>query len=240
MDGLGAVVLSPTRELAIQTFNALRSIGGYHTFSAGLVIGGKSLKDEQERLQRMNILIATPGRLLQHFDSTVGLETAGVKVLVLDEADRLLDLGFLPTLRAIIQHITPGGGGANKVDKDKVAERQTLLFSATQSPNLVQLAKLSLNSPVTIDVDQHLHASSNSDGTPGASNSNSNSTIMPAGLEQFYAVINLDRKLDALWGFVKSHLKMKGVVFVSSCKQVSLSELYEVPTGGMRSRSVQG
>jgi ATP-dependent RNA helicase DDX10/DBP4 len=231
MDGLGAVVLSPTRELAIQTFNALRSIGGHHTFSAGLVIGGKSLKDEQDRLQRMNILIATPGRLLQHFDSTVGLDTSGVKVLVLDEADRLLDLGFLPTLRAIIQHITPGGGGpstksATQVDQTTASTttgRQTLLFSATQSPNLVQLAKLSLNSPVTIDVDQHLQDGTSNVDSNGASGhgSTSTSTLMPAGLEQFYAVVDLDRKLDALWGFVKSHLKMKGVVFVSSCKQVS-------------------
>lgn len=81
MDGLGAVVISPTRELAVQTFNALRDIGRFHTFSAGLVIGGKPLKEERERLGRMNILIATPGRLLQHLDSTVGFESAGVKVL---------------------------------------------------------------------------------------------------------------------------------------------------------------
>ena len=81
LDGLGAVVISPTRELAVQTFNQLREIGKFHSFSAGLVIGGKSLKDERERLGRMNILIATPGRLLQHLDSTVGFESAGVKVL---------------------------------------------------------------------------------------------------------------------------------------------------------------
>jgi ATP-dependent RNA helicase DDX10/DBP4 len=81
MDGLGAVVISPTRELAVQTFNMLRDIGKYHSFSAGLVIGGKPLKEERDRLGRMNILIATPGRLLQHLDSTVGFESAGVKVL---------------------------------------------------------------------------------------------------------------------------------------------------------------
>ena len=81
MDGLGAVVISPTRELAVQTFNTLRDIGKYHSFSAGLVIGGKPLKEERDRLGRMNILIATPGRLLQHLDSTVGFESAGVKVL---------------------------------------------------------------------------------------------------------------------------------------------------------------
>jgi ATP-dependent RNA helicase DDX10/DBP4 len=206
MDGLGAVVLSPTRELAIQTFNALRSIGGFHTFSAGLVIGGKNLAEERDRLGRINILIATPGRLLQHFDGTVGLETSGVKFLVLDEADRLLDLGFLPTLRAIIQHISPNGITAPTL------ARQTLLFSATQSPNLIKLAKLSLNDPLTIDVDA---------GTAGENGSKSGGH-MPEGLEQYYAVVELDRKLDALWGFVKSHLKMKGVVFVSSCKQVSM------------------
>ena len=209
MDGLGAVVLSPTRELAIQTFNALRSIGGHHTFSAGLVIGGKSLKDEQDRLARMNILIATPGRLLQHFDSTVGLDASSVKFLVLDEADRLLDLGFLPTLRAIIQHISPFVPSSSSTAPSPSSSRQTLLFSATQSPNLVQLAKLSLNDPVYINVDQAQSGESSSAGN-----------IMPAGLEQYYATVPLDRKLDALWGFVKTHLKMKGVVFVSSCKQV--------------------
>lgn len=189
MDGLGAVVISPTRELAVQTFNALRDIGKYHNFSAGLVIGGKPLKEEQDRLSRMNILIATPGRLLQHLDSTVGFESSGLKVLVLDEADRLLDLGFLPALRAIIGHLP--------------ADRQTLLFSATQSKDLAGLAKLSLKDPLYINC--------NKAGEEG---------VMPTTLEQYYSVVPLARKIDALWGFVKSHLKMKGVVFVTSGKQV--------------------
>lgn len=82
-DGLGAVVISPTRELAIQTFQQLHAIGGHHTFSAALIIGGskKALERERERLGKMNILIATPGRLLQHFDGTFGLDVTGVKVL---------------------------------------------------------------------------------------------------------------------------------------------------------------
>jgi ATP-dependent RNA helicase DDX10/DBP4 len=143
MDGLGAVVISPTRELAVQTFNALRDIGRFHTFSAGLVIGGKPLKEERDRLARMNILIATPGRLLQHLDSTVGFDSMGVKVLVLDEADRLLDMGFLRALRAIIQHFSPSATAR--------AGRQTLLFSATQSKDLAALAKLSLHDPLYIN-----------------------------------------------------------------------------------------
>src|ERR1700742_4934638 len=61
-DGLGAVVISPTRELAVQTFDVLRNIGGYHNFSAGLVIGGKKFAEESKRVSKMNVLIATPGR----------------------------------------------------------------------------------------------------------------------------------------------------------------------------------
>lgn len=65
----------------MQIFEVLRSIGGQHSFSAGLVIGGKSLKDESERLSRMNILVATPGRLLQHMDQTVGFAADNLQVL---------------------------------------------------------------------------------------------------------------------------------------------------------------
>lgn len=191
-DGLGALILSPTRELAVQTFETLRSLGRYHTFSAGMVIGGKPLDDERARMARMNIIVATPGRILQHFDSTVGLETNGVKVLVLDEADRLLDMGFLPAMKAIVAHMTDS------------QDRQTMLFSATYSEQLAQLAKISLKNPLYINVNR-----------PGEEG------VMPAGLTQMYAVVPLERKLDALWGFIKGHLQMKGVVFVSSCKQVS-------------------
>ncbi|KAJ9103653.1 hypothetical protein QFC19_004228 [Naganishia cerealis] len=190
-DGLGALILSPTRELAVQTFETLRGLGRYHTFSAGMVIGGKPLEDERTRMSRMNIIVATPGRILQHFDSTVGLETSGVKVLVLDEADRLLDMGFLPAMKAIVAHMSDSH------------DRQTMLFSATYSEQLAQLAKLSLKNPLYINVNR-----------PGEEG------VMPAGLTQMYAVVPLERKLDALWGFIKGHLQMKGVVFVSSCKQV--------------------
>jgi ATP-dependent RNA helicase DDX10/DBP4 len=105
-DGLGALVISPTDprigtfpritrcrnqchpadnarppSQAVQIFEVLRKIGGHHQFSAGLVIGGKNLKDEQERLSRMNILVATPGRLLQHMDQTLGFECDHLELL---------------------------------------------------------------------------------------------------------------------------------------------------------------
>ncbi|EMD36799.1 hypothetical protein CERSUDRAFT_114703 [Gelatoporia subvermispora B] len=188
-DGLGALIISPTRELAVQIFDVLRSIGGYHSFSAGLVIGGKNVKDERDRLSKMNILVATPGRLLQHMDQTIGFECDNLQVLVLDEADRILDMGFKRTLSALLSHLPKS--------------RQTLLFSATQTESVADLARLSLKDPVYVGV-KEAH----------------NEGATPKGLEQHYVVCELDKKLDILWSFIKSHLQNKTLVFMSSCKQV--------------------
>ncbi|CBF89171.1 hypothetical protein AN0589.2 [Aspergillus nidulans FGSC A4] len=187
-DGLGALIISPTRELAIQIFEVLRKIGRYHTFSAGLVIGGKSLKEEQERLGRMNILVCTPGRMLQHLDQTAFFETYNLQMLVLDEADRIMDMGFQKTVDAIIGHLPP--------------ERQTLLFSATQTKKVSDLARLSLQDPEYVAV--HEAASS----------------ATPSKLQQHYVVTPLPQKLDTLWSFIRSNLKSKTIVFMSSGKQV--------------------
>ncbi|KAL4786298.1 ATP-dependent RNA helicase dbp4 [Aspergillus varians] len=187
-DGLGAMVISPTRELAIQIFEVLRKVGRYHSFSAGLVIGGKSLREEQERLGRMNILVCTPGRMLQHLDQTAFFETHNMQMLVLDEADRIMDMGFQKTVDAILGHLPPG--------------RQTLLFSATQTKKVSDLARLSLKEPEYVAV--HEDASS----------------ATPSKLQQHYLVTPLAKKLDTLWGFIRTNLKSKTIVFLSSGKQV--------------------
>lgn len=119
--------------------------------SAGLIIGGKDLAVEQERVAKMNILVATPGRLLQHMDQTAGFECDNLQILgrlifgsacqcfscnltlkstVLDEADRILDMGFQKELNAIVENLPK--------------QRQTLLFSATQTKSIKDLARLSL------------------------------------------------------------------------------------------------
>ncbi|PUU76416.1 P-loop containing nucleoside triphosphate hydrolase protein [Tuber borchii] len=188
MDGLGALIISPTRELATQIFDVLRKIGREHTFSAGLVIGGKKLKDEQEALHRMNIVVCTPGRMLQHMDQTVGLTLDNVQMLVLDEADRILDMGFRTTLDAIIENLPK--------------ERQSLLFSATQTKSVSELARLGLKDPEYIAV--HEAAAS----------------ATPTGLDQFYMITPLPEKLNTLFAFLRNHLQLKIVVFMSSCKQV--------------------
>ena len=120
-DGLGALVISPTRELAFQIYEVTRQLGYRHTLSAGLVIGGKDFRNEQTHIGKMNILIATPGRILQHLEQTYGFSTDQLVMLVLDEADRILDMGFKKTLNAILRFMPPP------------PQRQTLLFSATQT-----------------------------------------------------------------------------------------------------------
>lgn len=188
LDGLGVLILSPTRELAIQIFEVLRKIGRYHTFSAGLVIGGKSLQEERERLGRMNILVCTPGRMLQHMDQTAAFEIDNLQMLVMDEADRIMDMGFQRDVDAIVEHLPK--------------ERQTLLFSATQTKKVSDLARLSLRDPEYVSV--HEAATS----------------ATPSTLQQNYVVTPLFEKLDTLWSFIRSNLKSKILVFMSSGKQV--------------------
>jgi ATP-dependent RNA helicase DDX10/DBP4 len=94
MDGLGALILVPTRELGIQAFEVLRSFAGLHDMSCALIIGGKDLEIEKEHIQTMNIIIATPGRLLQHMDETSTFDGSTLQMLVIDEVDRILDMGF--------------------------------------------------------------------------------------------------------------------------------------------------
>ncbi|CAB4375701.1 unnamed protein product [Rhizophagus irregularis] len=188
LDGLGALVIAPTRELAIQIFEVLRKIGRKHSLSAGLVIGGKNVDVEQERINRMNILICTPGRLLQHMDQTANFKCDNIQVLVLDEADRILDLGFEKTINAIIENLPK--------------ERQTLMFSATQTKSVKDLARLSLEDPEYVSIIEDSEHST------------------PISLSQHYLVCELPQKLDILFSFIKSHLQAKVLVFLSSCKQV--------------------
>ena len=188
-DGLGALIISPTRELAMQIFTVLRKIGRKHTFSAALVIGGKDLAEERSRLTSINVLVCTPGRLLQHMDQTAGFEANNLQMLVLDEADRILDMGFEKTLDAIIANLPK-------------QSRQTMLFSATQTKRVKDLARLSLRDPEYVSVHEH------------------EATTTPAELQQFCATVRDDEKLHNLYGFIKTHLKTKTVVFFASCKQV--------------------
>ncbi|KAI4491116.1 hypothetical protein M0802_010426 [Mischocyttarus mexicanus] len=187
-DGVGALIITPTRELAYQIYETLRKIGRYHDMSAGLIIGGKDLKFEKDRMDQCNIVICTPGRLLQHMDENPLFNCITMQILVLDEADRCLDMGFKKCMNAIIENLPQ--------------ERKTLLFSATQTKSVRDLARLSLKDPIYVSVHEHAEHTT------------------PEGLQQSYIVCNLEEKTAMLWSFLKSHLKQKIIVFFSSCKQV--------------------
>lgn len=164
-----------------------------HTqISAGLVIGGKSFKDEGGRIGKMNMLVATPGRLLQHINETPDFRLDNLQILVLDEADRILDMGFSATINSIIEALP----------NDQ--SRQTLLFSATQTNSVQQLARLSLRRHLV----QYIGVHENS------------KTATPKKLQQFYLTIDLPDKFKVLWSFMRSHLKSKIIIFFQSCKQV--------------------
>ena len=133
-----ALVLTPTRELAVQVAENAANYSKHTDLRAAVVYGGVDMKEQVAILRNgIEILIATPGRLLDHIGSKVA-NLSQVEILVLDEADRMLDMGFLPDLQRIINLIP--------------AQRQTLLFSATFSPEIKKLAQSYLRSPVTVEV----------------------------------------------------------------------------------------
>ncbi|XP_006610839.1 probable ATP-dependent RNA helicase DDX10 [Apis dorsata] len=195
LDGLGALIITPTRELAYQIYETLRKVGQYHDISAGLIIGGKDLKFEKRRMDQCNIVICTPGRLLQHMDENPLFDCINMQLLVLDEADRCLDMGFEQTMNSIIENLPP--------------KRQTLLFSATQTKSVRDLARLSLKDPLYVSVHEH------------------SKHITPETLQQSYVVCALEDKISMLWSFIRNHLKQKIIIFFSSCKQVKyINEIF--------------
>ncbi len=133
-----SLIIAPTRELAAQVSQSFETYGKYHRLTMALLIGGVSFEDQIRKLDRgVDVLICTPGRLLDHFERG-RLMLNGVQVLVIDEADRMLDMGFIPDVERICKLI-PG-------------KRQTLFFSATMPPEIQRLADQFLVMPAVIEV----------------------------------------------------------------------------------------
>ena len=132
------LILEPTRELAAQVKENFDQYGINHHLSVALLIGGVSFDDQDRKLDRgADVLIATPGRLLDHFERGKLLLT-GVEILVIDEADRMLDMGFIPDIERICKLIP--------------FTRQTLFFSATMAPEITKLTEQFLHTPVRIEI----------------------------------------------------------------------------------------
>ena len=133
-----SLILEPTRELATQVAENFEVYGKYHKLSMALLIGGVSFEDQLKITDRgVDVLIATPGRLLDHFERG-RLLMRGVEILVIDESDRMLDMGFIPDVERIVQLVNPN--------------RQTLLFSATMPPEIRRLVDRFMHHPVEISV----------------------------------------------------------------------------------------
>ncbi|KAJ5732567.1 ATP-dependent RNA helicase has1 [Penicillium malachiteum] len=190
-NGTGVLVISPTRELALQIFGVARELMEHHSQTYGIVIGGANRRAEADKLAKgVNLLIATPGRLLDHLQNTPGFIFKNMKTLVIDEADRILEVGFEDEMRQIIK-ILPK------------EERQTSLFSATQTTKVEDLARISLRpGPLYINVDHRKE----------------HSTV--EGLEQGYVICEADKRFLLLFSFLKRNLKKKIIVFFSSCNCV--------------------
>jgi superfamily II DNA/RNA helicase len=133
-----SLILEPTRELAAQVADSFDVYGKYHKLTKALLIGGVAFGEQQSKLDRgVDVLIATPGRLIDHVERG-GILLADIKTLVIDEADRMLDMGFIPDVEKIFKMLPRG--------------RQTLMFSATMPAEIRRLADTYLSNPMQVEV----------------------------------------------------------------------------------------
>ncbi|EIW64895.1 DEAD-domain-containing protein [Trametes versicolor FP-101664 SS1] len=190
-NGTGIIIISPTRELALQIFGVAKELMVHHSQTYGIIMGGANRKEEEIKLQKgVNLLIATPGRLIDHLEGTKGFVFRNLKCLVIDEADRILEVGFEEQMKKVI-NILPS------------EERQSMLFSATQTTKVTDLARISLRpGPLYVDVDKQ------------------ELTSTVSTLSQGYVVCPSDRRFLLLFTFLKKNMKKKMVVFFSSCNSV--------------------
>jgi ATP-dependent RNA helicase RhlE len=132
------LVLTPTRELAAQVHDSFKQYGAHTTLRTATIFGGVGMQPQVDALRRgLDVLIATPGRLLDHLGQRTA-DLSAVDTLVLDEADRMLDMGFLPALKRVLNYLPK--------------QRQTLMFSATFSDDIKQLAAQFLRAPREVSV----------------------------------------------------------------------------------------
>ena len=142
--GVQALILTPTRELAEQVSQNLRKFSKLHRLTVTEVYGGVALGPQIQRIQRSEIIVGTPGRILDHLNRR-SLDISRIRTLVLDEADRMLDMGFIDDLKRIIERCPK--------------HRQTMLFSATISRDIERIANNYMNNPIRIDINNQVDPS---------------------------------------------------------------------------------
>ena len=196
-DGAGCLVLAPTRELCLQIADVVEVVARKYDVSIvpGAITGGERRKSEKARLRKgLSLVVATPGRLLDHLKSTACLKFDALDWLVFDEVDRLLDMGFGPQIDDIIRRL----GAKTYV---------TVLVTATITAKLADLAKAHLGR------DHALVEVAKRETAPGAVET----IAMPETLAQSYAICTLKLRLGALAAMLRDHPHAKTLVFVSTC-----------------------
>jgi ATP-dependent RNA helicase DDX31/DBP7 len=222
--GLFAIIMAPTRELSKQIATVLEKLlGCAHWLVATTVIGGEKKKSEKARLRKgINILVATPGRLVDHLEHTEALDVSNVRWLVLDEGDRLMELGFEQEIQKIV-------GALNvrmRLKKDEKLripglpeKRTTVLCSATMKMDVERLGQISLKDAV------HIRADPSERGADAVEMREDQSFYAPAQLKQSYAVVAPKLRLVSLMAYLKRAFARKGsvmkaIVFISCADSV--------------------
>ncbi|KAF7642375.1 hypothetical protein LDENG_00259020 [Lucifuga dentata] len=199
-DGPLAVVVVPTRELAQQTFHTFQKLLKPFTWIVpGVLMGGEKRKAEKARLRKgINILVSTPGRLVDHIKHTLSISFSAVRWLVLDEADRTLDLGFEKDLTVILNSLNSTG-----------PSRQNVLLSATLTQGLSRLADVCMNDPVSIHMSGPASSDSIISTTPVTSDPcRSDSFAVPEALKQFVVVVPSKIRLVCLAAVILDKCKV--------------------------------
>ncbi|KAI5613026.1 putative ATP-dependent RNA helicase DDX31 [Silurus asotus] len=215
-----AVVIVPTRELAQQSFQIFQKLLKPFTWIVpGVLMGGEKRKAEKARQLRkgINVLISTPGRLVDHIKNTLSIAFSAVHWLVLDEADRTLDLGFEKDLTVILNALNAASSA-----------RQTVLLSATLTEGLSRLTSISMNDPVYIQVsdvtDHSVNTLETSLTSPSPPSQQGDSYTVPDNLQQYMVVVPSKLRLVCLAAFILARCKFeqdqKVIVFISSCEAV--------------------
>ena len=230
--GLFALILAPTRELTHQISAVLtRLLRPMPWLVAGTVTGGAVKNHEKARLRKgLNILVATPGRLVDHLDNTKVLDVGNVRWLVLDEGDRLMELGFEEDIKSIIQKLEKrkdekkGEGGLRRRIEGLPEKRTTVMCSATLKMGVQKLGEISLKEAIHIKADLGL-STDTENSTSNKQETNQAAFLAPAQLKQSYIVVPPKQRLVTLAAllrrtFARKGSVMKAIVFLSCADSV--------------------
>lgn len=182
--GVQALVLTPTRELAVQVSDMLKSMTNGRRLKFATIYGGVAINPQIYKLREADVVVGTPGRIIDHLDRGT-LDLRFLKILVLDEADRMLDMGFIDDVGLIMDRCP--------------ADKQIMLFSATMHPKIEKLIKTGIDSPVRVNVDNH---------------------IKPSLLKQIYYDVPQRKKMSLLVNLIRSEKSDLSIVFCNSRRTV--------------------